>query len=378
MNKRGLRIALLLVTGLVIGLVIEACSKPRSIPSALPLSQVLGGDNTAGFLRAETERTFSFPADHAAHPGFRNEWWYVTGNLQSKEGRRFGYQVTFFNAAILSQDVVAIPSAWASDALWMGHLALTDVESGKHYAFERFTRENPGLAGVTSVPFKLWLEDWQLASVNADADFPWQLHAGADNVRFDFVLTSSKLPVLQGERGLSRKNAEAGNASYYYSMTRLATQGELRLGDEVILLTGDSWLDREWSTSALGPNQQGWDWFSLQFNAGQELMYYNLRDGNGASDLFSQGNWTDIDARQTRITPADIRLAPLAQWTSPTGVDYDTRWRLQYGGRSMIVEALVAGQYMALSIPYWEGAVRVLDEATSTEIGWGYLEMVRE
>jgi predicted secreted hydrolase len=356
-----------------------ACSKPVATPPALRLSQVLGGTNTDGFLRAETERTFNFPADHAAHPGFRNEWWYVTGNLQSEDGRRFGYQVTFFNAATSPpKGGETIASAWASDKLWMGHLALTDVENGKHYAFERFTRENPGLAGVNAVPFKLWLEDWQLTSINADAELPWQLHAGADKVHVDFVLTPSKPPVLQGKLGLSRKNAERGNASYYYSMTRLATQGELRLGDEVILVTGNSWLDREWSTSALGAEQRGWDWFSLQFNDGQELMYYHLRREDGTADSFSQGNWTDADAGQALITPGDIRLEPLAQWTSPAGIGYDTRWRLQYGGRSMIVDALLADQYMPLSIPYWEGAVRVVDEATSTEIGRGYLEMVRE
>jgi predicted secreted hydrolase len=349
--------------------------------TALDLNTVLGGDNVEGYLRADAPRDFSFPRDHGPHAGFRNEWWYFTGNVSTVEGRRFGYQVTFFNAAVSAfaeasagqaRDAANV-SAWHSERLWMAHVALTDVDGGEHYPLERFSRENPGLAGATLEPFRVWLEDWQLTG---DAEGPWHLRVTDDAFSLDLDLTASKPPVLQGADGLSQKSPEPGNASYYYSMTRIATAGSIELGGESFTVSGTSWLDREWSTSALGADQSGWDWFSLQFDDGQELMYYQLRTNAGATHPNSAGNWTDVSAQQTLITPADIALEEVNTWTSPSGVVYTTAWNLRYRGKRWRVEAVVDDQLMALSIPYWEGAVDVVDE-NGASVGRGYLEMVR-
>lgn len=358
-------------------LLLSACEPATAPQPSLRLAEVLGGTNTAGFLRAEQPREFSFPADHGPHPGFRNEWWYVTGNVETAAGRHFGYQVTFFNAALDSEPPNGA-SAWQGNTLWMAHLAVTDVDSGKHVALERFSRANPGLAGAALNPFRVWLENWQLHSLNNDNDFPWQLQASDGDVSLSLQLLPLKPPVLQGNSGLSRKSAEPGNASYYYSMTRLQTAGVLRLGNEEFIVSGNSWLDREWSTSALGADQRGWDWFSLQFADGQELMYYQLLNAKGVADANSHGNWTDAGSMQTPVEPNQLVLLPLASWTGPDGVAYTTRWQLQYRGSTWLVEALVDDQYMALSLPYWEGAVRVTDAASGTEVGHGFLEMVRQ
>ncbi len=353
---------------------LAAChDAPVAEPAAFDLNGVLGGDDTEGYLRADAPRAFDFPQDHGAHAGFRNEWWYFTGNLETAEGRRFGYQVTFFNAALPLTEAPASTSAWHSERLWMAHVALTDVAGEEHYPLERFSRENPGLAGATLQPFRVWLEDWQLTGTGEDE---WQLHVADEVFTLDFDLRAAKPPVLQGVGGLSQKSPEPGNASYYYSMTRIATTGTIQFAGESFAVSGDSWLDREWSTSALGADQSGWDWFSLQFDDGQELMYYQLRTDTGAAHPNSSGNWTDAAARQTLITPDAILLEELDSWTSPSGVVYTTAWNLRYAGNTWRVEALVDDQLMALSIPYWEGAVDVLNE-DGERVGRGYLEMVR-
>lgn len=368
-------------------LLLAACGEPSAPAPALSLQEALGGSADARYLRAAAPREFSFPADHGLHAGFRNEWWYLTGNLQDEAGRRFGYQLTFFYLMLPPSGEVTT-SAWQSERVWMAHLALTDVTGNKHFAFERFARENPGLAGAQVQPFKVWLEDWQVAqlapaeslqakSVQTNGIFPWQLEAQEASVGLSLILQEGKPPVLQGEQGLSRKSATVGNASYYYSMTRMPTSGAVRIGEQVFNVVGDSWLDREWSTSALEADQAGWDWFSLQFNDGQELMYYQLRDSAGHAQPYSAGNWTDTAGQQTTVGSTEVQLTELEQWSSPSGVAYTTTWLLRYQGRELQVKAVLPDQWMALSLPYWEGAVDVTDATTGTLLGRGYLEMVR-
>lgn len=365
MMKRALLIAILLLT---------ACEQQQ--PPAAPLlrlTDVLGGSDTSGFLRADAPRAFAFPADHGPHAGFRNEWWYFTGNLQTAEGRRFGYQLTFFTAA-QSPGQPLPDSAWASDTLWMAHLAVTDVAGAEHYAFERFSRANPGLAGAQAQPFHVWLDDWRVEESNGS----WHLSADEQGITLDLQLRPLKPPVLQGEQGLSRKSDTAGNASYYYSVTRLDTRGVITVAGEPREVSGYSWLDREWSTSALDADQSGWDWFSLQFDDNTELMLYQLRDRNDGVDPHSEGNWTAADGSQSRTTPAELALEPLVWWTGPDGVRYATEWRLLRNGKALRVQALLDDQFLPLALPYWEGAVRVISEDTGTITGHGFLEMVRQ
>ncbi|MEZ5450363.1 MAG: carotenoid 1,2-hydratase [Thiolinea sp.] len=242
----------------IVCLSLTACEKAPEA-DAFVVAEQLGGVSDSGFARAASPREFRFPADHGVHPDYRTEWWYVTGNLNSASGRHFGYQLTLFRVAMTPRAPDS-PASWATNQLWMGHIALTDVEGGQHYHAERFARGAGGLAGQTDQPFRVWLEDWTLMGTGA-ADFPWQVKMEDENFTLDLQLQNTKPVVLQGDQGLSQKSSEPGNASYYYSLTRLATAGEIVLDGERLPVSGASWLDREWSTSALGPDQAGWDWF---------------------------------------------------------------------------------------------------------------------
>ena len=357
---------------------ISACSvEPPE--ERLDVATALGDQdqNTQGFERAVEVRPFAFPADHNAHPSFRNEWWYFTGNLSSAEGRLFGYQVTFFRTAIAppkqhSQEKRA--SQWATDTVWMAHAAITDINGERHVTDEHFAREAVGLAGSQSNPFRVWLGGWQL--IAETADFPWKICAASD--AFDINLTVKPITdiLLQGDRGLSQKSSEPGNASYYYSIPRLATDGSLTIDGQTIAVSGISWLDREWSTSALGENQIGWDWFSLQMHSGADLMFYQLRQKNGKADPLSKGVYrSSVD--QQALDLHNTELTPIDYWKSPSGAKYPIRWRMRIPALSKhwIVEAALNDQLMETVIEYWEGAVRVLDAETNALLGVGYLEM---
>ncbi len=356
--------------GLLLVLLLTGCQAEQSQAPALSLGELLGGP-ADGFLRAERPRVFSFPRDHLAHPGFRNEWWYLTGNLRDEQGRRYGYQVTFFRVALTPKPLPR-RSAWGGDVVWLAHLALTDAAAGTHVASERLLRQGSGLAGLRSDPFSLWVGDWVLSGSMA---FPWRLDLPGEGFRLVLDLTPRRAPMLQGRQGLSRKGSEPGNASYYYSITRLASSGYLQRQGRRVALQGESWLDREWSSSALEPEQVGWDWFALQFDSDEELMYYQLRRQDGTIDRHSAGVLVAAHGSRLDLDPGAIELTPLRWWRSPHGGRYPVAWRLRLlrDNRVLEVEPLLDDQYMDLSIRYWEGAVRILQQGR--EVGRGYLEL---
>lgn len=343
------------------------------------VSAALGGENTEGYRRAYAPRPLVFPEDHGPHPDFRTEWWYVTGNLADAQGRRFGYQLTLFRLA-LSPQAPPADSAWRTNQIYMGHFALTDVEGERHYGFERFSRAAVGLAGAQAAPFRVWLEDWRLEGA-ADSPFPMRIRAAQEDSAIDLYLESAKPLVLQGEQGLSRKSAEPGNASYYYSYTRLPTRGTLHLDGQSFAVSGASWLDREWSTSALGPQQSGWDWFALQLEDGRELMFYRLRLKEGGVDPLSSGVLVAVDGSTRPLRREDVELKILDVWTSPKSGDrYPVRWALRVPGAALdlVVTPRVMDQEMRVSVRYWEGAVVVEGRAGGQPAsGQGYLEMTR-
>ena len=351
---------------------------PQSV-SGVAVSSALGGDDNAGYQRAYAPRPFQFPADHGPHPEFRNEWWYATGNLADAAGRQFGYQLTLFRIA-LSPTAPPADSPWRANQVYMGHFALTDVADNRHYHFERFSRGALDLAGAQATPFRVWLEDWALTGAEADL-FPLRIRAREGDIALDLTLDAGKPVVLQGDRGLSQKSAEAGNASYYYSHTRMPTQGTVTVGGRNFTVSGASWLDREWSTSALGPDQSGWDWFALQLDDGREMMFYRLRRKDGGMDSFSTGVLVEADGQTRRLRWNDVELQPLGQWVSPhTGDHYPAGWRLRLPAEKLdlTVTPKVADQEMRLTVRYWEGAVTVNGRASDRTIsGQGYLEMTR-
>ncbi len=343
------------------------------------LVATLGGADTAGYARAVEPRVFRFPEDHGPHPAFRTEWWYVTGNLAGEGGRHVGFQLTFFRYA-LAPDPPASSSPWATSQAWMAHLAVTDTDRGAFHAFERFARGAQDLAGARASPFRVWLEDWMLEGVGADAAFPMRLSAEEDGVALDLVLGAGKPPVLQGDAGLSRKGAEPGNASYYYSHTRMPTRGTVILGTDTLAVRGTAWMDREWSTSVLSEGQTGWDWFALQLDEGWELMVYALRTGDGSAHALSEGVLVDPDGAKRRLAwGSEVVVEPLDAWTSPTtGVRYPSRWRILVPERNwdLQVTPVLENQELDLAFRYWEGAVRVMSYGEGAPVaGRGYVEL---
>lgn len=357
---------------------LTACDQqPETIP--FDLNAALGGVSDSGFERAVNPRVFQFPSDHASHPGFRNEWWYVTGNLDSDTGRRFGYQVTFFRIA-LSPPSEQLPSRsrWAANQLWMAHMAVTDVQGQQHFHDQRFARGAAGLAGQEGQPFRVWLEGWQMVGGN-DAAFPWTVNVAANDFSLNLQLSPEKPIVLQGDAGLSQKSSGAGNASYYYSLTRLATAGELQLGKEHFTVSGQSWMDREWSTSVLGEKQVGWDWFSLQLDSGHDVMFFQLRNAAGEADENSAGKWVLPDGQAERLDMEQVVFQPLRTWcrSDESSACYPVKWSITVPDKAInwTIEAVVDDQLMQTGITYWEGAVDVTDTSTGKVLGRGYLEM---
>ncbi len=364
-------------------LVVVACrpAPPAPPEPALSVTELLGGTDTAGFARALAPRAFSFPEDHGPHPDFRTEWWYFTGNLSSTApgtGRDFGYQLTFFRSA-LAADPPPRDSAWATSQVYMGHFALAapgDPDGG-FFSYERFARGAGGLAGATAGPFRVWLEDW---SAQGGEDLPpIRLRAAAEEVAIDLNLAPGKPIVLQGDRGLSQKGREPGNASYYYALTRLPSTGRVTLGGEVLEVSGLSWMDREWSTSSLDEGVVGWDWFSLQLSDGRDLMVYQLRRADGTADPLSAGSLVTTDGGVRRLSQADCGIEPRATWSSPeTGRTYPSGWRLTVPAADLEldVEPLLPDQELAHSFVYWEGAVQARGSAAGEPVtGRGYVEL---
>lgn len=359
---------------IILSLMLFACEREEPQRN-LNVSEALGGNAEEGYSQALKPRFFSFPQDHNAHPGFRNEWWYFTGNLHNNEGRRFGYQVTFFRIAVSPEERVG-DSSWGSRQVWMGHVALSDINGRQHFAEERWARGAAGLAGTRSSPFTVWLEDWKLSAA-VDGAFPWKLDIQTDEFELELTLNPEKPIVLQGEGGLSQKSAETGQASYYYSMTRLQTEGQVSLNGQVTPLSGLSWLDREWSTSALAEDQVGWDWFSLQLNDGRDLMFYQLRKQDGSSDAASSGVLVDKAGVKTALGANQVKLEEKRFWQAADGRKYPVAWRMQVPEQDIdwLVEAALDEQQMQVSVRYWEGAVNVSESKSGDVLGMGYLEM---
>jgi predicted secreted hydrolase len=335
------------------------------------------GDEATGFARAEGPRPLLFPADHGPHPDYQTEWWYYTGNLENSDGRHFGYQLTFFRRALVPpaqrQDR---SSNWATDQVYMAHFALTDVAGRRHQAFERFARGAAGLAGAQAAPYGVWLEDWSVEEVEPNVV---HLHAVQEDLALDLLLTDGKGPVLQGDGGYSQKGPEPGNASYYYSQTRLETWGTVQVGDTLYQVDGLSWMDHEFSTSALGPDQVGWDWFALQLDDDSELMVFQIRKADGSVDPFSSGTLVAPDGSTRHLSHKDFEIGVGATWRSPrSGATYPARWMVEVptADLTLQIEPYLADQELNVSYTYWEGAVRISGEQAGSAIsGSGYVEM---
>jgi len=354
-------------------LVIVLVAAPALAASQLRLGAVLGEVEGEGFARADRPWTFEFPRDHGPHPDYRSEWWYLTANLRAANGDEFGVQFTLFRQALRSAPVVGGP--WDGSQIYLAHVALTDVAAGTHREAERLARGHPRLAGVQAAPFRAWIDGWTLAAGGEGLD-DLVLEAVTPEFALALRFDPVKPIVLQGDEGLSAKGP--GQASYYYSLPRLAAAGRIVRGGEEIEVTGAAWLDREWSTSVLSDDQQGWDWFALQLASGEDLMVFQLRRHDGTRDPYDQGLWVDVDGGGHHLTATDFTLEPLRVWRDDRGTAWPVAWTVTLAGaggpRRLRVEAAVDDQRMDTLLTYWEGLVWVYDEA-GQRAGTGYLEM---
>jgi predicted secreted hydrolase len=320
---------------------------------------------------------WQFPRDFGAHPEFQTEWWYYTGNMQTAEGRHFGYQFTIFRRAI-TPTAVNSASEWRAGQVYMAHFAVSDVAGGKYYHAQRFSRGGAGLAGAVVDPrYHVWLEDWQIQAQDDDAALTI-INAKSDQFAVNLRLKQTKPPALQGDQGLSPKSSEPGNASYYYSLTRLLTDGAITVNGQTFTVSGATWKDHEFSTSALGKDAQGWDWFGLQLDDMRELMLGQIRLTSGGKEPAFGGLLVDADGNTRYLKSGDFTITPTATWKSPhTGAVYPAGWDITIKDDTkplrITLTPLLADQELhgRGGVDYWEGAVRISGDAT----GYGYAEL---
>lgn len=352
--------------------------------SLLVLGLLLSAD--PAWKAAAPGHDWSFPADHWSHSGYRNEWWYFTGivTAQAAPPRRLGYQVTFFRIG-LSPSRRDAGSAWSATDALMGHVAVVDLSTGERVFSEVVYRAIPLLAGFGSAPDALLA--WSRGPPGTGQR--WELRLAGDGFELDvgdrarglalrLRLRPVRSPVLQGPGGVSRKAASGDYASLYYSLTRLATEGEVEMGGRTDTVRGESWMDKEFGSSQLAPGQAGWDWFALRLADGRDLMVYLLRDGNGGVS-FSSGTLVDRDGTPRWLSAAEFRVRATGRWRSPaTGADYPSEWAVEVpsAGIALRVEPEIADQEnRGGSAPfYWEGAVRVSGEGGAAA-GEGFVEL---
>jgi predicted secreted hydrolase len=327
------------------------------------------------FAQALVPREWSFPRDHGRHDGFRTEWWYFTGNLATAQGRPFGFELTFFRTAVASGSPRR-ESKWATTDLYFAHAHVSDIESKRYLIADESSRAREGLAMASDRKLEVVLNDW---SATQDDNGAIHLRATGDNCAISLDCTIERGPIFQGPGGLSGKGHDAGQASYYYSLTRLRTAGTLTADGQTFSVTGLSWMDHEFSSNQLSKSQVGWDWMSLQMNDGSDLMIYRMRDVEGKAD-FAFATRVTPDRQTHYLAGSDIQLTGSNPWRShESGGNYPQRWEVAVSGlATFFVQTRFNDQELRPSRPpkviYYEGAAEALD-ANGNRIGLGYLEM---
>ena len=320
---------------------------------------------------------YAFPRDHFNHPDFETEWWYYTGNLQSTDGHRFGFELTFFRQAVARD---ASPNVWDIHDIYLAHLALSDLSDGRFYHLERNNRSGPGLAGVDEAAQRIWNGNWHIQWKGTDQ----VLQAISENFDLRFTLHSEKPPVIHGENGVSQKAEGAGRASHYISLTRLATNGTITQNAKTFSVAGLVWMDHEFFTHQLTTDQAGWDWLSLQLDDRSELMLFHIRRKDGSIDRFSAGTYVDAQGNSTHLQESDFVLQPTGEtWESrASGAKYPIQWKILVPrlGIELETKTPLPAQELTgdsrLSPTYWEGAITLRGKRSGALLsGSGYLEM---
>ncbi len=329
-----------------------------------------------GYARAIDPYDWQFPEDFGPHPEYQTEWWYYTGNLASAEGARYGFQFTVFRRALVPTPIET-ESEWRTNQVYMAHFTVTDVTGQRFFQHQRFSRGGAGLAGATTDPvYRVWLEDWEVLAEDAAAATT-RIRAAEGDLAVDLRLQQVKPPALQGDNGLSPKNDEPGNASYYYSLSRLLTEGTITIDGQSFAVSGATWMDHEFSTSALGADARGWDWFGLHLDDNRELMLGRIRLEDGGYEPAFGGLLVLPDGSTRKLGAEDFTVSVTDAWVSPhTGAEYPAGWdfAIEIGAEAPLrfsAVPLVADQELHEGIAYWEGAVRISGAVT----GYGYAEL---
>lgn len=357
---------------------LSGCFNNSEKPTA-GMGQLLDGD-TDGYSPVVPGITLSFPEDHQAHNSFRQEWWYLTANLTTETGEQLGMQWTQFRIALappkttektteVSAKAVSPTNSWQTEQLYMSHTALTSTN--EHLAAERWSRGNANFSGTQANPLIIQQDDWQWRSNNQQL-FPATLNVTTADFSYQLQLDSQAPFQLQGDNGYSRKNATGTVASYYYSQPFIQVSGSIERNGKTIKVSGDAWLDREWSSQFLSKTQQGWDWFALRLNDGSALMLFQLRDNSGkqqdfysAKRMYPDGSGTLISSDQISMTATD--------WQQTESGRYPVAWDISIESESIKIstQALNADANMPLSVPYWEGPITI----SGSHSGMGYMEL---
>jgi predicted secreted hydrolase len=349
----------------------------------LGFAVTVGADpSSPTFQSATAGYRYNFPKDHGSHPSYRTEWWYYTGHLRSKTGRSFGFELTFFRRGVPPEDIKTLPSKWSIKHIYLAHFAVTDI-TGKQFHFsEKLSREGLGKAGADESRLRVWIDDWR-AEASTDPSGNHTLAARDQTHALALTLEPAKPPVAHGSDGISRKGGDKGQASHYYSFTRLKTTGSLTINGERFEVSGFSWMDHEFGSSDLGADQVGWDWFSIQLENNTELMLYRMRRKDGSSDLASSGTVVSTDGRTRHLEVTDFEIESTATWTSSESkATYPSRWQLRFPAVDLVLDVipLLADQELRTSrstkVSYWEGAVVVTGTKQGRPIkGQGYVEL---
>ncbi len=338
-----------------------------------------------GYLSVTGPCNLEFPRDHGAHPGYRTEWWYYTGNVQAPSGEKYGFQLTFFRSQIRPladrQKWPQPASAWRTQQLYLAHSAISDLTAKKHLQAERVSREALNMAGTRQVgdTTNVFLQNWSV-TIGADRHL---LKATSDEFSYELSLTPQKPPVLHGLAGYSRKGSTPERASCYYSFSRLLAEGRISSSKKTVAVKGLAWMDHEYSTAPLEPGLQGWDWFSLQLSDQTEVMAFLLRKGKGGFDLASSATFIDRQGQKRHIRANEFGVTVLKKWKSPhSKAVYPAGWRLRIFAISLDITIVpnMADQEMGTAgstgVNYWEGSVAVEGTRNGQPVfGQGYVEL---
>ena len=330
------------------------------------------------FKKALPGYNYQFPRDDFSHDDFRIEWWYYTGNLYDKENRSFGYQLTFFRVALDQERIIRNTSAWKINHIYFAHMTLSNIHDETFHFFERINRKGIKNAGADSNQLHVWNENWELASEKNTH----HLKALESGVGLDLRLTPVKKRVLHGKNGISKKGNNFGNASHYFSFTRMKTTGQIFLKDKTLSVGGTSWMDHEFSSDQLNENLVGWDWFSIKLDNNTELMLYQLRKKDGGKEAHSSGTRVLSNGESHHISNSEFSITVNKTWISPhTQAIYPADWTLNLPGGTLKVSPDFPDQELydlrSISGSYWEGSVSIKGELQGKSVkGKGYVELV--